>query len=441
MSSGLPPAPWNGRSSKLSRGRRAAGGERFAKARTGPAAAEGSESIPAFLAAVLPAIGTLLRSRRDALGLTQVQLAASTEALGWPVSRAMISALETGKHSPSAVTILALSTVLRVDPMEIFDRLKMATPVPAEYRMWSIEQLDGRFLELFGSGRFREALTALDTMMTRLVESEGIDRATRQRRMAVVEVRRATTLRRLGALVAAKESAERATLLSSEHPDLMAQAYTVLVAVHLRRGYLQLGVGAAERAVQLAANGGAALMGQALIERGRALLEAHRFEDAYRVFAEARDRALEVGDDLHVLTSTGNMGVCLADLGKRSAAEAKIRSAIDLARRLRRPDLEARWLLELGRVSFDGGHLDGAARLASEAVQIAQRGEYWQVAFGATMLLHRLAKAANPKAPDLRRVAYLRKLRGRVQEDVSDPDFQAFLAENFTEAHPREGAA
>jgi transcriptional regulator with XRE-family HTH domain len=378
---------------------------------------------------------------RESFGLTQDQLAAKTEGLDWPVSRATISALEKGKHSPSAVTILALTTVLHVDPMEIFDRLKMATPVPPEYRKLSVEQLDARFLELFGSGQFREALTTLDTIMSRLVESELDDPATKCRQMALAEVRRATTLRRLGALVAAKESAERATLLSTEHPALMAAAYQVLVAVHLRRGYLQLGLDAAERAVELAASGGAALMGQALVEKGRALLEARRFEDAYRVFTEARDRLLEAGDDVHVLTATGNMGVSLAHLGKRSEAESRIRSAVDLAQKLRRPDLEARWLLELGRVAYEGGHLEGAGRLANDALLIAQRGEYWQVAFGAAMLLHRLAKVADPKTPDRHRMAYLKKLRSWVDEDVSDADFREFLDETRAIADGREGEA
>ena len=45
------------------------------------------------------------------------------------------------------------------------------------------------------------------------------------------------------------------------------------------------------------------------------------------------------------------------------------------------------------------------------------------------MLLHRIAKAVDPTTEDRHRVAYLKKLRSWVEEDVADPDFREFIAE------------
>lgn len=380
-------------------------------------------------AVALAAIGIFLRAMRESFGMTQDDLAARTEGNGQPVSRATISAIEKGKHSPTVVTVVALTTVLHVDPMEILDRIKIATAVPEEYRKWTVEQLDERSKDLFAERRFRETLTVLDTMMARLTATAADASEARKRRMAVVEVRRASTLRRLGAIVAAKWSAERAIGLANDQQDVMARAYMVLVAAHLRLGNLQLGIDAAERAVQVVPDGDAALAGEVLIERGRALLVACQYSDAFRAFTEAHDRAAEAGDEVHLITSTGNMGLCLSRMRKAGEAEARFRTAVELASKGRRPDLEARWLVEWGRIAFEKKRLEEASRHGQKALSIAQRGEYWSVAFSAAMLLHRVAKAIDPATEDRHRVAYLKKLRSWVEEDVADPDYREFVAE------------
>ena len=429
MPSGLPPGSWKRNSRILESSRQDP--VKGAKRRSAVAVPPSRAKLPALppQAVALASIGTFLKAMREALGMTQDRLATKTAGTDWPVSRATISAIEKGKHSPTAVAVMTLTTALHVDPMEVLDRLKIATAVPEEYRKWTVEQLDERFLEAFHSGRFREGLAILDTMMARLTGSTSDDPARRKRRMATVEQRRAATLRRLGAIVAAKWSAERAIGLADGQRDLMARAYMVLVETHLRLGNLPMATDSAGLAVELSGGCGAELIGQALIEKGRTLLVASRFDEALRAFAEARDRAAEAGDAVHVITSTGNMGCCLVGMGKHSEAEARFRTAVELAEKERRPDLEARWLVEWGRIAIEKGRIEEASRHGQKALSIAQRGEHWQVVFSATMLLHRIAKAVDPETEDRHRVAYLRKLRSWVEEDVADPDFREFVAE------------
>ena len=156
----------------------------------------------------LKSVGSFLRTAREALGLTQDQLALKTSQNPWPVSRAMIGAIEQGKHAPNPFTLLGISQVLRIDPMEVFDRLKLAVARPKEVAGRDYAALDQLFKDTFASGDFRRSLAILDATMDQLVGSGSSSEETMHRR-TLVELRRATTLRRLGALTAARAAAER----------------------------------------------------------------------------------------------------------------------------------------------------------------------------------------------------------------------------------------
>lgn len=176
----------------------------------------------------LLSVGRFLRSMREALGLTQDEIAAKTNGLPWPVSRAAVSALEKGKHAPAATTILALCEVLRIDATEVMDRLKLAAaprrPIDnrdyAQLRLW--------FEGFFSTGDFRQALTVLDAMAMAAAKDRAVTPSERSRRLVAVDISRATTLKRLGAITASRSSAERALERSAEFQDLQANAYVAL---------------------------------------------------------------------------------------------------------------------------------------------------------------------------------------------------------------------
>ncbi len=376
----------------------------------------------------LEAVGRFLRSMRQALGLTQDELAARTNSLPWPVSRAAISALEKGKHSPAATTILALAEVLRIDTMEVMDRLKLATARKPSGVAPSYEALDVQFKDLFGAGEFRQALTLLDEAAEQVGRAR-IDPRERNRRLATIDIRRATTLKRLGALLAARASAERALGRATDFPELRADAYIALAECQLRLGNLQLGIDSADRGVDAASGCVAAVIARAWDQQGRALAELGRHEDARQAYVRARDKATEADDPVHRIHCEGNIGARLLVLGKKGEARKRISEAVRLARALSRPALEAIWLVALGRVELAAGRLPAADRAADAALRMAQAGEQWLTVFRATMLKHALARRRNPRDPDRHRIAYLKKLYRWVEENVSDPDVREFREE------------
>ena len=100
------------------------------------------------------------------------------------------------------------------------------------------------------------------------LEPEG-DPQERSRLVATLEVRRATALKRAGALQAAIATAERAVSLSEEFPQIQAEAYVVLAGLQCQRGHLPLAADAAQRAIDLSAAGGAHTQGWAWMARAR----------------------------------------------------------------------------------------------------------------------------------------------------------------------------
>ena len=71
-------------------------------------------------------IGQFLRRTREAQNLSQEQLAALTDGRPGRVSRAMISAVERGRHLPGLEVLLTLSQVLHISPNEVLERLELA---------------------------------------------------------------------------------------------------------------------------------------------------------------------------------------------------------------------------------------------------------------------------------------------------------------------------
>jgi len=305
--------------------------------------------------------------------------------------------------------MLALSSVLYVDPRELIERVRLATIVPIDVTGLTFEELEKKAAGHFWSGEFREALSVYDALLEMIALQENQDAAT-QANLARLEVQRATALRRSGALAAATATAERAIAHSVDEPAIQAQGYIVLAGLHCDRGLLPLASDAAQRAIELAPDADQKTQGWAWVVKASSLYLAGNYEDARAAYLEARTRAIAAKDRKHQTHIEGNIGACWLGLGQVAEARTWVRRAIDLAREENQPALEASWLVELGKIAAQEKRYDEADTYAQAALRLAKPREHWMTVFRAEWLRHRLVKLVDPDQTDRHRMAYLRKL-------------------------------
>ena len=355
------------------------------------------------------AIGSFLRATRTAQKLTQEQVAAMTKDSPWQLSRAAISAIERGQNFPGMEAMLALSTVLFVDPKELIERARLATSVPIDVTGLSTEELEKKAAEHFWNGEFREALSLYDAVMEMLALKEHPNAATRSH-LARLEVNRATALRRTGALSAATASAERAISMAADDPAIQVDGYVVLAGLQCDRGHLPLASDAAQRAIDLSTDSDQRSQGWAWVVRASSLYMSGRYDEARQAYLEARKRAVDSGDRKHQTHIEGNIGMCWQALGQQAEARTWVRRAIELARKESQPTLEASWLIEMGKIAAQEKRYEEADGYAQAALRLVKPLGHELTIFRAEWLRHRLLKIARPDRIDRHRLAYLRRL-------------------------------
>jgi len=379
------------------------------------------------LEAAQQAVGQFLRTTREAQRLTQEQVSKLTRGSSWQLSRAAISAIERGQNFPGMEAMLALSNVLFVDPKELIERARLSTVVPVDITLVSYEKLDRMANQYFWSGDFRKALAVYDAMLEKLAlgSAEGSEEAAN--RVATLEVRRATALRRAGAMLSAIATVERAISLSSDHPEIQAQAYVVLASLQSQRGNRPLARDAAERAVELSVRSGALkTQGWAWNVRGKVHYMSREFEEAKEAYLESRRLAKLSGDLLHLTHAEGNIGACWREQGNTAEARKWIVRAIEQARRQSQPALEASWLVELGRIALDEDQLDEADSYALAALKIAKLREHYLTIFRAEWARHLISRRRRPGVADRHRLLYLRKLYLHLDQFEGIEEIQEF---------------
>jgi len=382
-----------------------------ARKRRGGRAASPRRSTGTELEAAQQAIGLFLRATRESKGLTQDQVSKMTRGSAWQLSRAAISAIERGQNFPGMEAMLALSQVLYIDPKEIVERARLSTVVPVDLTGLSYEDLEQRAKEHFWAGEFKQALLVYDAQLERLALDPPASPTESAARVAILEVRRATALRRAGAMLSATATAERAIGLSTSFPEIQARAYVVLSSLQAQRGNLPLARDAADRAVELADKAGdARTQGWAWNVRGKVHFMARQFERARDAYLEARERAERAGDLMHLSHNDGNIGMCWVELGRLDEAQDWITRAFEQARRLGQPALEASWLIELGKLALRRDDPEEADRCAQAALRIAKPREHYLSIFRAEWLRHRIVRRLRPDDPDRLRLHYLRQL-------------------------------
>jgi transcriptional regulator with XRE-family HTH domain len=360
-------------------------------------------------------VGQFFRATRQAQDLSQEQLASLTRGHPGHVSRAMISAIERGVHMPGVEVLLTLAQTLHVSPNEVIERLEMSRGAEIETAGLTPEEADRLASNAFWAGDHRRAAAYYDAMLRQLAAEPDDGSVERRHRIATLEVRRGTALRRCGVTTTSRSAIERAIALTDDAPELQAQAYVVLVALLVQLGCLPLARDAAERAVQLASDCDARTRGWAWIEKGEVLVASRMFREARAAFLEARRQVRIAGDRRHEIHVEGNIGACLHGMGNLTQARGRYVKAVELARKYEVPAAESLWLLELARVSFDEGKLDQADHCAQAALRVAKASEHLLTCFRAEWLRHRIHREQRPDEPDRHRLAYLRRLYTRLE--------------------------
>jgi tetratricopeptide (TPR) repeat protein len=371
--------------------------------------ARGTQSTLDLLQAAQVHVGNFLRTTRESLNLTQAEVATRTRESPWQLSRAAVSAIERGQNFPGLEAMLALSNVLHIDPKELIERARMAAVVPVDVSGLRDQELDQRASQYFWAGDFKQALAVYDALAQKLaLEEPAEDQLVA--RLASLEVRRATTLKRIGALISAIASAERAISLATRLPAIQAEAYVVLADLQGLRGHLPLARDAAERAIEIAKRHSDKSLTWAYMVKGRVLFLSKEYSEALVAFEEARAQAMASGDRQHLTHIEGNIGGCLLAQGQLAEGRAALDKAVDLARANGQRALEASWLVELGGAALNEGRLEDADRLALEALEIANGLDHRVTQFRAEWLRHRVVQRLRPEDPDTERLGVLRTL-------------------------------
>jgi tetratricopeptide (TPR) repeat protein len=347
--------------------------------------------------------------------MTQAQVAEKTRGSPWQLSRAAVSAIERGQNFPGLEAMLALSNVLHIDPKELIERARLTAVVPVDITGLSDRELENRASQYFWAGHFKRALSVYDAMADKLA-LEAPEQEEVTARLATLEIRRATTLKRIGALISALACAERAISLSTALPAIQAEAYVVLADLQAQRGHLPLAGDAAERAIALAARANPERLAWAHMVKGKALYLGKEFEAAKQAFLEARRQADAHGDRQHLSHIAGNIGSCHMSLGDTDRAREWIEKAVSLARENEQPALEASWLVESGKAALARGELRAADRLAARALEIAGPREHRLTIFRAEWLRHRVIRRTHPDDADEVRVRLLQELFRQLDE-------------------------
>lgn len=356
------------------------------------------------------AVGNFLRATRAAQNLTQAQVAGLTRESPWRLSRAAVSAIERGQNFPGMEAMLALSNVLHVDPKELIERARLAAVVPVDITGVSYGELEQKAQGHFWAGEFRQAVSVYDAMVEKLALEPDGNAEERARRLAQLEVSRATALKRAGAMHAALATAERAVSLARDYPEIQARAYIVLAALRCEQGHLPLANDAAERAIELSRYGDTRLQGWAWMGKAQIYIASGRYEDSRKAYLESHRCAEIAGDRDHMSHVEGSVGLCYHAQGDLDAARDWIGRAIASARSRNQPALEARWLVDLGQVELTAGNAELADEHAEAALHIAEPSAQLLTVFRAEWLRHRILRRVDPRNADRARISNLRKL-------------------------------
>ena len=401
-----------------------------------------ASEAPAGAARALPAarcaVGDFFRSAREAQRLSQDQVADMTAGQSWRVSRATVSGIERGRHMPSLEALLALSRILHVKPLEALERAELASATPVDLTGQTVKTLSLQARDAFNTGDYRKAAALYDATRDLLRLKPSDDPAEHERVAAQIEIGSAAALRQFGAMASAENAAKSAVLKSDRYPDLLAQAYSVFATIQWQTGFASLAVDTSRRAVEIAKECDERVQGRALLGLGNALLERQRFQEAHQAYLDARAKTLSCDDVANLIHSERGLGLSLAAMGDRARARTWLARSLERARKQSLPLLEAHSLVELGRVTLEGGKIDEAENFALEALLIARPRDHALSIFRGVWLQFLVAERRTPGGDHAQLVESLNRLYTRLPQHAGESYVREFEASPWFRDGSRE---
>jgi tetratricopeptide (TPR) repeat protein len=218
-----------------------------------------------------------------------------------------------------------------------------------------------------------------------------------------------------------REAAERTIRMTVDSPDLQSEAFSLFAGVHAEIGNLAIASLAAKHSAQLARGYGAVTEGRAEIQRGKSHWHHGEFTEARAAFSSAL-RLLDRADDApNVNVAFGNMGHCLASMGRHRDALVWFDSALRLAREGGRSYHQVMWLAGASHAHLAMRDYETADALARECHRVALAQEYWRYLVEAEWLRYKVARSWRPGASDRHRLAHIRRLSVFLESGLGDP--------------------
>jgi transcriptional regulator with XRE-family HTH domain len=341
------------------------------------------------------AVGRFLRSRREALGLSQEQIAALSGDTPWKLTRAGISSIERGNNFPGLEALLVYLSIVDVLPAEVLEVARNAGAATGDDGLAKAHRA-------VTARRFPEAQSIYRSLL-------HAGRGAPARRRAHLHLRLSSALEGCCSPLGAEEAA-LAAARTGDLPEIRVEAWVRHSGLRLSRGLTGSALDSASRALRISGDTAAPVRASALLAHGRALLQAGAPERSRTSLLAARKIFREHRYRWGKNEATGEIGRCLARMGRIRDARRWVRAVIRSARRHRLVDQEGHWLVELARICLDDGEKEEAGALALACMRLGRIHSRPLLSFRAGWIRYLISREGNSGGEDRRVLALLSRL-------------------------------
>lgn len=373
-------------------------------------------------------LGNYLRRLRAGYGYSLRRVEERARAEGGEIDNSQLSRYEKGICYPSFDKLRILANVFNVSiqsfsdvvDLEAFEDLKPDSGDPAQI----ID--DGLAAMNAGDTGLAFALFERALEMLQELPDDGQSAAM----VAQARINLAAALARLGKLALAEQ--ELRTVLKTEtglDRILKARALLALANVHAEQGDIVLAELEAGRAYDIAREEGAdVLAAQAVHNLGFALAQRARFAGAIEKYRQAVHLYEQTERTVPAAQVRVNIGTCYVALGKTREGIRLLRAALDHARKMGNPHLEALAWTNLGEAYFRLDDLDRARQCFDRSEILIRSGDdpQFDLQFANSYFEWQMARATGN--PTRAKIAFgrLKALRSNVEKRF--PEVEAFDA-------------
>lgn len=351
-------------------------------------------------------VGRFLKARREALGLSQEEIAALSTRTPWRLTRAGISSIERGNNFPGLEALLVYRFALDVRPAELLEIATIASSDAPDDRRPPGDSSLAAAHHAISARRFDDAQAIYRRILQAGVESAVPAPASPARRRAYLLLRLSSALAGCRSPLAAEEAARAAVDQAQGVPEIRADASIRLAELQLARGAIGAALESSTGAIDLAGNLSPPVRAAALLVHGKALLRAGSAEKARGSLLSARKIYRDHRDRAGKIEATGRIGLCLIAMNRRREARRWLQAAVRSARRHRLVDAEGCWNIELGRLSLEAGQTEEARSIATAVMRSGKSHGKPLLSFRAAWLRIRISRG-DPRGEDNRKILAL----------------------------------